>query len=77
MENLITDLEMIESNSEQCEITNLSPNKNTGKKRKLYIESYGCQMNLSDSEIVIAIMIESGFDTTSQFNEADVINSKI
>lgn len=73
MENLITDLEMIESNSEQCEITNISPNKNTGKKRKLYIESYGCQMNLSDSEIVIAIMIESGFDTTSQFNEADVI----
>jgi len=73
IENIITDLEMIESNSEQCEITNLSPNKNTGKKRKLYIESYGCQMNLSDSEIVIAIMIESGFDTTSQFNEADVI----
>ena len=73
MENLITDLEMIESNSEQCEITNISPNKNTGKKRKLYIESYGCQMNLSDSEIVIAIMTESGFDTTSQFNEADVI----
>lgn len=73
MENLITDLEIIESNSEQCAITNISPNKNTGKKRKLYIESYGCQMNLSDSEIVIAIMTESGFDTTSQFNEADVI----
>jgi len=73
MENLITDLEITESNSEQCEMTNISPNKNTGKKRKLYIESYGCQMNLSDSGIVSAIMSECGFDTTSKFDEADVI----
>ena len=73
MENLITDLGKIESNSEQCEITNISHNRNTGKKRKLYIESYGCQMNFSDSEIVSAIMNECGFDTTSQFDEADVI----
>ena len=73
MENFITDLDIIKGNSEQNETTNISPNKNTGKKRKLFIESYGCQMNLSDSEIVSAIMIESGFDTTSQFDEADVI----
>ncbi len=41
--------------------------------RKLYIESYGCAMNFSDSEIVASIMADIGFETTSDFNEADVI----
>lgn len=43
-----------------------------GKKR-LYIESYGCQMNFSDSEIVAAVMRNAGFATTSQADEADLI----
>lgn len=43
-----------------------------GKKR-LYIESYGCQMNFSDSEIVAAVMRNAGFATTSSADEADVI----
>ena len=38
--------------------------KNNG--RKLYIESYGCAMNFSDSEIVASILTESGFETTSR-----------
>ena len=42
-------------------------------KRKLYIESYGCQMNFSDSEIVVSIMQENGFSTTDNYKEADVI----
>jgi len=41
--------------------------------RKLYIESYGCQMNFSDSEIVASILTEHGFDTTRDIEEADVI----
>jgi tRNA-2-methylthio-N6-dimethylallyladenosine synthase len=41
--------------------------------RKLYIESYGCAMNFSDSEIVASILAESGFETTSDFNNADVV----
>ncbi len=44
----------------------------TGKKR-LYIETYGCQMNFSDSEIVAAVMRNAGFATTSIAEEADVI----
>ena len=44
----------------------------TGKKR-LYIETYGCQMNFSDSEIVAAVMRNAGFATTSTAEEADVI----
>lgn len=46
---------------------------NTGKSRKLYIESYGCQMNFSDSEIVASILRKEGFDTTSDINQADVV----
>ncbi|MGZ3778820.1 MAG: tRNA (N6-isopentenyl adenosine(37)-C2)-methylthiotransferase MiaB [Mucilaginibacter sp.] len=41
--------------------------------RKLYIESYGCAMNFSDSEIVASILSDSGFETTNNYNEADVI----
>ncbi len=47
-------------------------NKNLAKK-KLYIESYGCQMNFSDSEIVAAILQDEGFENTNQEQEADVI----
>lgn len=42
-------------------------------KKKLYIESYGCQMNFSDSEIVTSILQENGYATTSLAAEADVI----
>jgi len=42
-------------------------------KRKLYIESYGCAMNFSDSEIIATIMTENGFETTNNEFEADVI----
>jgi tRNA-2-methylthio-N6-dimethylallyladenosine synthase len=41
--------------------------------RKVYIESYGCQMNFSDSEIVASILVKDGFDTTRNLDEADVV----
>lgn len=41
--------------------------------RKLYIESYGCQMNFADSEIVTSILQKEGFTTTSQSDQADVV----
>jgi tRNA-2-methylthio-N6-dimethylallyladenosine synthase len=41
--------------------------------RKFYIESYGCAMNFSDSEIVASIMSDMGFVTTDEFREADVV----
>jgi tRNA-2-methylthio-N6-dimethylallyladenosine synthase len=41
--------------------------------KKLYIESYGCQMNFSDSEIVASILVKDGFDTTKNLEEADVV----
>ncbi|GAA4329291.1 tRNA (N6-isopentenyl adenosine(37)-C2)-methylthiotransferase MiaB [Flaviaesturariibacter amylovorans] len=42
-------------------------------KRRFYIESYGCQMNFSDSEIVASILSEQGFGATRNFEEADLI----
>jgi len=41
--------------------------------KRLYIESYGCQMNFADSEIVASILLNDGFETTGTFDEADVI----
>jgi tRNA-2-methylthio-N6-dimethylallyladenosine synthase len=41
--------------------------------RKLYIESYGCAMNFSDSEIIAAIMNENGFENTQDEMDADVV----
>ena len=46
--------------------------KNTAGK-KLFLESYGCQMNFSDSEIVASILTEKGFSMTQNFEEADLI----
>ncbi len=43
------------------------------RERSLYIESYGCQMNFSDSEIVASILEKQGFGTTSNVENADLI----
>ena len=41
--------------------------------KKLFLESYGCQMNFSDSEIVASILNEQGYNTTQIVEEADLI----
>ncbi len=41
--------------------------------RKLYIESYGCQMNFSDSEIVASILADQGYNTTQNLEDADLV----
>jgi tRNA-2-methylthio-N6-dimethylallyladenosine synthase len=41
--------------------------------KKLYVESYGCQMNFSDSEVVASIMAKNGYSTTRNIDEADVV----
>lgn len=41
--------------------------------KKLFLESYGCAMNFSDSEIVASILKDKGFSTTQNFNDAHVI----
>lgn len=53
----------------QALLTNAKP-ENT---KKVYIESYGCQMNLNDSEIVASILSQEGFNTTYLMEEADLV----
>jgi len=50
--------------------TFISSNTNS---KKFYIESYGCQMNFADSEVVASILNEKGFGSTTHFQEADII----
>lgn len=40
---------------------------------KLFIETYGCQMNLADSEVVASIMSMDGYEATDKITEADTI----
>ena len=42
-------------------------------KKKLHIETYGCQMNISDSEIVGSIMADEGYTTSAKAENADII----
>jgi tRNA-2-methylthio-N6-dimethylallyladenosine synthase len=59
--------------SRQGEALILEVDKEKPGGRKLYIESYGCQMNFADSEIVASILLDKGFETTSDYKEADVV----
>ena len=45
----------------------------SGEGKKLFIETYGCQMNVGDSEIVVSIMQQEGYFYTEDINEADII----
>lgn len=73
-ETLITDINIIdERQAEKAEHIQISREEATGKSKKLYIESYGCQMNFADSEVVTSIMQSNGYETTSSFEQADVV----
>lgn len=73
MQGLIADIEVVkeEAVDDACDFKVSKEENKQGK--KLYIESYGCQMNFSDSEIVTSILKKEGFSTTSKAEEANVI----
>jgi tRNA-2-methylthio-N6-dimethylallyladenosine synthase len=78
MEQVIQTLEILtEADREACEVVKISEEEKLSNThvfaRKLYVESYGCQMNFSDSEIITSIMRENGFTTTATAEQADVI----
>ncbi len=58
---------------EACEIVKHSEEELAVGKKRLFIESYGCQMNFADSEIVAAVMRNANFATTSSDQDADVV----
>jgi len=53
--------------------TSLVLEQKKGNTKKLFIESYGCAMNFSDSEIVASILTEQGYNTTQKLEEADLV----
>ncbi|MCG2610671.1 tRNA (N6-isopentenyl adenosine(37)-C2)-methylthiotransferase MiaB [Flavobacterium sp. SM15] len=53
--------------------TSLVMEQKTENQKKLFIESYGCQMNFSDSEIVASILANEGYNTTQNLEEADLV----
>ena len=51
----------------------LRPSHVQSNGKKYYIESYGCAMNFADSEVVASILAENGYDSTRDYNEADLV----
>lgn len=71
---LISELTILQAtDKEQVDLPRTSEDEPAVGKKRLYIESYGCQMNFADSEIVAAVMRNAGFATTSSADEADLI----
>ncbi len=59
--------------SRQGEVLNKAVLPTAAAARRLYLESYGCAMNFSDSEIIASILGKEGFETTTTTDDADVI----
>ena len=57
----------------EADILHDSVNNSYTKNKKVFIESYGCAMNHSDSEIVASILAEEGYTNSSKVEEADLI----
>ena len=57
----------------QGEVLDSKRSEVSSASKKLYIESYGCQMNFSDSEVVASIMSKKGYNTTRNIDDADVV----
>src|SRR5437868_12423740 len=70
MQDLLIDKTHDESRQGEVFTEEASPGRPA---KKFYIESYGCQMNFADSEVVASILQKKGFGFTSNFREADVI----
>ncbi len=54
-------------------LTQIKPVSTESLDRKLYIETYGCQMNAADSEVVASVMDMAGYGITSDYKNADAI----
>jgi tRNA-2-methylthio-N6-dimethylallyladenosine synthase len=72
MQDAILDSNKVIDEGRQGEALELKSSINPTAK-KLYLESYGCAMNFSDSEVVASILVNQGFVTTRNEAEADVI----
>ena len=69
--NIITDLKILDR--DHLETPHVQRARGSGNGKKVYIETYGCQMNVSDSEIVASVLLEHGYSITTRPEEADVV----
>jgi len=70
--NMLTGSNKVLDEARQGEATTVAIEGKTNGK-KLYLESYGCQMNFADSEIVASILAKEGYETTSNAEEANLV----
>lgn len=71
LQQITADMEKVIDEEKQG--TSLVKENSLANDKKLYIESYGCQMNFSDSEIVASILHKEGYNTTQKLAEADLV----
>lgn len=72
MNSINTSKELLDD-ARQGEVLQMEATGTIPGNKKLFLESYGCQMNFSDSEVVAAILSESGYTTTRNIQEADLV----
>ena len=51
----------------------ISMDKIDGGRRRLYVETYGCQMNVADSEVIASVAALAGYDTADVVADADAV----
>jgi tRNA-2-methylthio-N6-dimethylallyladenosine synthase len=73
MSSLIKDLEILEPENSTSVDYRVSSEAEIPGTRKVYIETYGCQMNFADTEIILSVMQQNGFTSTSNIQNADLI----
>ncbi|KAM9066188.1 CDK5 regulatory subunit-associated protein 1 isoform X2 [Sarcophilus harrisii] len=77
LRNALTPQEESEKSDSSAAVEDLPPYLSTealvGKRRKVYLETYGCQMNVNDAEIAWSILEKNGYLRTNSLHEADVI----
>jgi tRNA-2-methylthio-N6-dimethylallyladenosine synthase len=69
---MLTEIPVLNKKSYKGELDTVS-NKSNGNGRPVYIETYGCQMNVNDSEIVAGILQADGYSVTNKIEDADAI----
>ena len=69
MPDLIRELDILSDQQADSIEVKTTATVSKGLSRKLYVESYGCQMNFADSEIVASILATEGFETTAEIAE--------
>ncbi len=64
---------MVKNTNFQVSVNGLRPADLAVKPLKVYMETYGCQMNVSDSEVVVSILADEGYGLTEKLSDADLV----